>query len=59
MDYQNIRVEYRGRAAWVTLDRPQVRNAMDERTLGELAPCAFRTAARTEQCTPEPFGARS
>lgn len=39
MDYQNIRVEYRGRAAWVTLDRPQVRNAMDERTLGELEHC--------------------
>ncbi|TBR20056.1 enoyl-CoA hydratase/isomerase family protein [bacterium] len=39
MDYQHLKVHYEGRTAWVTLDRPEVRNAMDERTLEELEHC--------------------
>lgn len=39
MDYQHLKVSYEGRAAWVTLDRADVRNAMDERTLEELEHC--------------------
>lgn len=39
MDYQHLKVHVDGRIAWVTLDRPEVRNAMDERTLEELEAC--------------------
>ncbi|MBI3298700.1 MAG: enoyl-CoA hydratase/isomerase family protein [Elusimicrobia bacterium] len=39
MDYQHLKLNVEGRVAWVTLDRAEVRNAMDERTLAELEHC--------------------
>ncbi|MFA5140588.1 MAG: enoyl-CoA hydratase-related protein [Elusimicrobiota bacterium] len=40
--YQHLRVEAEGPVATVTLDRPDVRNALDDRTIAELAGC-FRS----------------
>ena len=36
-DYQTFRIEKRAAADWVTLDRPEALNAMNERMIGELA----------------------
>ena len=35
--YETFRIEKRGAADWVTLDRPEALNAMNERMIGELA----------------------
>lgn len=45
MEYAHLKVRYEGRIVWVTLDRPEVRNAMDERTLSELEHC-FNTLGK-------------
>jgi 2-(1,2-epoxy-1,2-dihydrophenyl)acetyl-CoA isomerase len=37
MKYQHIRYEMRGTAAWITLDRPSVYNALDIETASELS----------------------
>jgi enoyl-CoA hydratase/carnithine racemase len=37
MEYQHIRYEVRGTAAWITLDRPSVCNALDIETASELS----------------------
>lgn len=39
MDYKHLAIDIRGGVATVTLNRPEVRNALDERTLDELADC--------------------
>src|SRR5687767_15014170 len=47
MDYKHLLIEVRGAVATVTLNRPEVRNAMDEVTLSELSECfAFLGDAR-------------
>jgi 2-(1,2-epoxy-1,2-dihydrophenyl)acetyl-CoA isomerase len=44
MEYQHIRYEMRGTAAWITLDRPSVYNALDIETASELS-AAIEAAA--------------
>ena len=39
MDYQHLSIDVSGVVATVTLNRPEVRNALDERTLDELTDC--------------------
>jgi len=46
MPYQRIRVEMRGPAAYVTLNRPEVRNAMDALMISELTDCFTGLASR-------------
>jgi len=39
-DYQTIRVERRGRVAWITLDRPEALNALNAQLMHELVDAA-------------------
>jgi 2-ketocyclohexanecarboxyl-CoA hydrolase len=48
MDYQDIRVERRGGAAWIVIDRPQRMNAFRGRTCDELIHALQRAAAERE-----------
>jgi methylglutaconyl-CoA hydratase len=36
MDYKTLRIEHRGAAAWVWMNRPEVHNAFDETLIAEL-----------------------
>jgi enoyl-CoA hydratase len=36
MDLKNVRFDVRDRIAWITIDRPEVRNALDLQTVNEL-----------------------
>jgi 2-(1,2-epoxy-1,2-dihydrophenyl)acetyl-CoA isomerase len=47
MEYEDVRYEHRGQATWITIDRPEKRNAVRPRTYEELAD-AFRRADRDE-----------
>src|SRR5512146_2721065 len=46
MPYQKILIEMKGPAAFVTLNRPEVRNAMDALMVSELADCFAGLASR-------------
>jgi naphthoate synthase len=48
MDYTDIRYERRGDAAWITITRPEVLNAVRGRTFEELGDAIERTQAERE-----------
>jgi len=39
MEFKNIHFEIRDQIAWITIDRPEVRNALDLQTVNELHAC--------------------
>ena len=39
MDYQNVLVEFEDRIGIIKLNRPEVRNALDAKTLAEIESC--------------------
>jgi methylglutaconyl-CoA hydratase len=50
MTYQTLKIQIEGRAAHVTLNRPEIRNAFDAKMISELT-AAFKDLAQHKECS--------